>query len=200
MKYLKDKSYYEELYDKGTVYQCRLTEKSAQKIKEEDVQKCIKLPKGYNKDGLHRYINDLILYFKTGDRYSEKESTIREWMEKDKERDDFYNQPEPLAYCPKCNKKMTLTFKHLEEKLETQKMRVLYLFKCEKCDQKRGVYDDGEPYVFKNDICPKCKTELEIKTRETKRKVTIKSNCAKCGYNNTRSYDLNEKPKDEETD
>ena len=140
------------------------------------------------------------MYFKTGDRYMNKESTIQEWMEEDRKRDELYEKQEPLVYCPSCNEKMEFVFKHLEEKFKSSETRVLYLYRCDDCNQKRGVYDNGEPYVFKSDICPNCNAELEVSTKETKDKTTIKSICKKCGYTDTHIYDLTDDPKTKEID
>jgi len=200
MKYLKDKSYYEEHYDKATIQECRLAEKIVSESKDEDIKKGKKPAKGYTTDEMYQYANDILLYVETGVRYMKKESTIQKWMEEDRQRDELFEKKEPLVYCPGCNKKMQFTFKHLEEKFESPEMRVLYLYRCDSCDKKRGVYDNGEIYIFKGDICPECKSELKVVTKEQKNKTTVKSICKKCGYNNTRTYDLTDEPKTEEID
>jgi len=198
MSYLKDKQYYINLYDEGTVYQCRLTEQSSEKVRKEEVKKKKKLPDGYSADQIAKSARDVLLYFQKGDRYLEKEKTIQEWMERDENKDELYNKDAPLVYCPKCGDRMDLTIKDLESSIKDEDLRVFYLYRCEKCNEKRGVYNNGEPYVFKGDFCPKCNSKWTETSKKSKDKITINSHCDNCGHKESHFYDLTKKPKRKE--
>lgn len=166
MVHLKEKQYYIDLHDKFTVELCRDSEERHIKQMEEEIKKGVKIPKGYTADGVYRMTNELVMYFITGDRYLEKENTIAKWMDEDRQRDEYYDKAEPLAYCPGCNNHMELITKHLEENHGLADAKMLYIYKCYSCDQKKGVYSDGQPYIFKSDFCPECGTELRVKSKE----------------------------------
>lgn len=201
MKHLKDKSYYEDFYDKHTVEDCRLTERSSKKVRDEDVtSRGLDVTKSYKIDSLYKGLTDIITYFKAGDRYLNKEATITEWMDKDSQRDGLYDKPEPMTFCPKCSKQMEMIYKYVRENFKTSEMRVLYLYRCDACNEKKGMYDNGEPYVFQTSLCPKCKKELDIKNKKTKNKIITRSTCSNCGYEKKDEIDLEEKPKAEEVD
>lgn len=200
MEYLKDKQYYINLYDKFTIEECRRTEMSSRKVAPKEALRGEKIPEGYTAEGVCAIANELLLYFHTGDRYLEKESTIRKWMDADRQRDEYYNRPEPLTYCPVCNNKMELIVKHLEEKAELADAKMLYLYRCDPCDQKKGIYSDGTQYIFKSDYCPKCQSNLETKTKEFKNSTRVTRICSKCGYKDSHSYDLNVASKKKQPD
>jgi hypothetical protein len=69
-------------------------------------------------------------------------------------------------------------------------LRMMYLYKC-KCGEKRGLYSDGEPYIFKLDYCPKCNKGWDRKHIKTKDKIVTKSLCASCGYKEEDTLDPN---------
>lgn len=197
MQNQKNRSYYEDLYDKHTVADCRswiriCTEKGlpkgAEKLSKTEQQK------------LYNAVIELPLYFRKGDRYLRRKETIQEWMDKDKERDDFIaSHPAPTAYCPKCNQKMKLMVDELDEDINNN-LRMMFMYRCEPCSEKKAFYSDGEPYVFKNDFCPKCHKEWGKKYVKSKTKVVTKYSCPNCGNKDEFVLDLDDKPKEEPTD
>lgn len=193
MKYLKDRFYYERLYDEGTVYQCRLTEKSSEKVRKDK-----KTIDGFSRDQITKSAKEVLLYFQKGDRYLEKEKTIDKWMEKDREKDELYEKQTPLVYCPKCGDRMDLIIKDLRSDIKDENIRVLYLYRCEKCNEKRGIYDNGDPYVFKGDFCPKCNSRWKETSKKSSDRITINSHCDNCGHEESHFYDLKKKPSQKE--
>jgi len=192
MEYLKDKSYYEELYDKLTVSECRSNVQLSKNMLAKDIKDKVELPKGYYLESVHQGVNKFEQYFFTGDRYLEKDGIVRQWMAKDERKDQLCKRPAPIVYCPKCSQKMVLMLKDVREDPLKDELRILYFYKCEDCQQKKGLYNDSEPYIFESDICPKCKNILSNTSKKTAKKLTIISNCDKCGYSQNRSYDLDE--------
>ena len=84
-KFLKPESYYSRLYDEGTIDQCRWQEKNSNG----EYTPKGKPKKGIKKKDLRARINfaPIINHFIKGERYIEKEKTVRKWMNKDEERD-----------------------------------------------------------------------------------------------------------------
>jgi len=184
---ITSKREYEELYDKLTVSECRDWVKHVLKNKLPDKIKT--LPES-EQLRFASVIIELPIYFKKGERYLRREETIAEWMRRDQEKDDFIDSnPAPTSYCPKCNKLMELIISELDH-YSDEKLRMMFLYKCS-CGEKKGLYGDGEPYVFKRDYCPKCNKEWDRKHTKSKDKITTTSACAKCGYKEKDVLDLN---------
>jgi hypothetical protein len=94
---------------------------------------------------------------------------------------------------------MKLMVDELNEDIDNN-LRMIFMYRCEPCNEKKAFYNDGEPYVFKNDFCPKCHKEWEKKYIKSKTKVVTKYSCPNCGNNDEYVLDLIEKPKEEPTD
>jgi len=189
--YLKKQQHYEDLYDKHTVENCRSW-----------IRVCTAngMPKGAEKLSeaeQRRFCNTIIelpLFFRKGDRYLKRKETIEKWMEDDKKRDDFIaSHPAPTAYCPKCNQKMKLMVDEFDEDIDNN-LRMIFMYRCEPCKEKKAFYNDGAPYVFKNDFCPKCHKEWEKKYIKSKTRVITKYSCLNCGNKDEFVLDLNDKP------
>ncbi len=192
-KYLKDKSYYDKLYDKSTVYHCRKTEEAFEKVIKGLIKKDPKVfDKKKNVLSFLR-MQHFALYPQTGEYYINKEKTIQKWMDRDRQKDKFFEIKPPLVYCSKCNNEMKFVLKNLESEFDNTKTRVYFLYSCKNCKEKRGVYNTGEEYIFKGDFCPKCDSEWNSKDKREKEKIISKYYCDHCGYKKTEVLDL-EKP------
>ena len=189
-KHLKPHLYYSDLYDKHTVELCRRTEKSFNK-KDKD------LPS--NKDitkeqavHLKKAAKELYLHFETGERYSNKGKTIREWMERDQSKDDLYESaqaPEDIR-CLTCRNRLKPTFKELWTRLDKED-RVLFMYDCtNKCLPRRAFFSDGEEWRTKPNLCLHCDTPLESKMKDTKKKLITTNTCPKCGHTETDEIEL----------
>lgn len=73
---------------------------------------------------------DLIMYFETGNRYRDKESTIQGWMDKDKLRDEKIENAQPLEgiYCLSCGQSMDCSSKDLRDEQGIE--RILFWYDC----------------------------------------------------------------------
>ena len=197
-KHQRDITYYEDLYDKHTVEDCRSwiricttngMPKGAEKLSDAEQRR------------LCNAVIELPLYFRKGDRYLKRKETIENWMEDDKKRDNFIaSHPAPTAYCPKCNKKMELVVNELDWHMNNINLRMLHMYRCDPCDEKKAFYSDGELYVSKNDFCPKCHKEWDQKHIKSKTKIVTKYSCPNCGNKDEYVLDLNDKPEKETID
>ncbi len=138
-KYLKEGSYYDDLYDLGTVQECIRVQEHWKKVieglKEED-------------KGISLALN-LKLYYLKGERYRRRKAVIRGWMEADRKRSEkLQNTEEPKGMrCSACSGDMEVIFKDLYD-LEGA-LRVLFFFECPGCGKRKGIFDNGQEYVSK---------------------------------------------------
>lgn len=189
--YLQNQQYYEDLYDKHTVEECRdwvkhvLEHKLPEKARSWPEEEQMKLV---------ACVIDVPLFYITGERYLRREETIDEWMKKARTKAAFVaSHPAPTAYCPKCNQKMALMVDELDSDINDENLRMIFLYKCKPCNEKKGIYSDGEPYIFKFDFCPKCNKEWKRKRTKSKTKITTRCKCQHCGYSEEDVFDMNEK-------
>ena len=161
-KYLKSEQYYADLYDQHTVENCRRTEKvwNEKDIEEPEDKEISKA----QVEAIHKYGKNLMLHVETGERYLKHAETIREWMDRDRKRDEMLEnaQPPEDIRCLVCRNRVKVSFKELWS--ETGKEdRVLFMFDCpNKCLPRRAFFSNGEEWRTKPDPCPKCDGVLKI--------------------------------------
>jgi len=184
-KHLQSKQYYIDLYDRHTVEQCRRTVKSfderdlppieGQEWSEEKVER------------MKKWLTEYYLHFETGERYLNKEKTIREWMDADRARDELYESaeaPEGIR-CLACRNLVKPTFKQFWSELNKPD-RILFMYDCpNNCLPRRAFFSDGEEWRMKPNLCPHCSTKLEQEEINSGEKLITKNTCPKCGYAKT---------------
>jgi hypothetical protein len=177
MKYLHDKQYYIDRYDKITVERLRWFENNVLKNKSLDRQS----------RALAESFSKLIIYYHAGNAYVNKESTIQKWMDNDKERDRVYESArEPTGIQCRCGRIMHSTYKTLHEDNQ-----VIFFFDCPKgCLPKRAIFDNGEEWTSKKYQCPQCNTKLQEETTRDGDKIATIYNCNSCKYSNTDIIEL----------
>ncbi len=190
--HLKDRAHYEDLYDRDTVEICREREESLcrpppgvkatkQEIKRE------------NNKIWPKTLRDISLWYEAGARYAKREETINKWIESDRRRDEQLEKavlPENIT-CRACDTSMYEEIKFLLEPAEGKEEQVLFFFRCPKCKNGRGIFEDGTEWQRPHPgTCKKCNIVL---TSSHKRKgdqaITI-SCCRRCGYEKREVLDL----------
>ena len=181
MVYLKDEQYYTDLYDLLTIKECLEWEKNIQEKDLSDYNKK-KIPKK-KQEPLKKFFTDLPLYFIKGERYMNKTERIREWIDKDRIKQEKYdNSPEPTdVYCLSCGNKMHSTSKELYD-FTDEPLRVLFFFECSNCKKRRGVFDTGEEFKSHKRTCPECQSIVKITISKKGRKTIWTTKCANCDY------------------
>ncbi len=194
MDFLKDEQHYIDRYDLHTVEECLDTVKMFQEVYKKSLASAEL--KDLSEEEKLRNVNLMlgrILFVVKGKRYKRKSETIQKWMEEDKlkqDKQDYTPTPEGIA-CPFCGSSMSFnSSKHLDYSYDSPIMRMMFLFKCSKCEKQQWVYDDGEIRVSKPDLCPKCKEEIDVKATRKGKVITWKYKCKACGYTKTEIYDL----------
>lgn len=193
MQYLKERQYYADRYDLGTIEQClnqlKMLHDVGQRMRSETTLKKYPDSEFERNLGLFR---GRMLFFIQAQRHKNRASTIAEWIESDRIKQDKQdNTPAPRANCPECGSAMTEDGSHhLVDWDDDKPMRVLFTFNCPKCKKRQGVYDDGEIYVSKSDFCPDCKQNVEVKSSKKDEVITTHYKCKNCGYSKKDIWDL----------
>ena len=190
MKHLRPEIYYNDLYDRFTVEECRRFEKQFQQSNYPEKNKAKgQLRKKFAKE----VVDPTIMYFVKAERFADKEKTIRKWMDRDRKLDEFFETAEAPKHihCLTCGRLMKVIYKDLRQAVfDDEKNRVLFMYECpNKCLPRRAFFDDGKEYVPKPHLCPKCQNHLEEKKgKQLKNKIVINEICHNCGYKHKRIY------------
>lgn len=209
MKHLRERSFYEDIYDRHTVEDARRGMVHYDKFFA-DFEK--KLPKD---DKIDRPGNALLLnvfYMQTVgndllDRYEKRERRIKEWMAEDEAKDEQIAtarlSEEPS--CHHCGKQgLRIIDKSLMHRGKTYKINdpeeVLFMLKCPHCDKNSAFWEDGTAWKSKPTLCPKCKAEMTHKTNRTKKAITFTYICPSCGHSYKDKMDLSDKAEQPDPD
>lgn len=194
-KYLKDKSYYNDLYDRFTIEKCRWWEDEKKlddlySLKNED-------PKiaAIRKEFFAKAVIPLVSYFIKGDRYKNKSKIIQEWMEFDEARDEKVKKAvEPAGIrCFGCNSFMNCTMRDLHVDIDGNNDKVLFFFECPECHKKNAYWENGEEWKPHYNPCPKCRTNLDSTSSLNGELVTTIYICPNCWYKETDTWSLGKK-------
>lgn len=183
MDYLKEPQYYEDLYDLHTIETCLDAVKLFGKVKKEGFNRDeLKYSTDEEKQHAVNYVCNSYLLNIELDRYKKRESTIAEWVERDRaEQDKYDNTPPPEAICDKCSKPMVSSSKHLHSNLN-EPLRVLFFYDCKTCKTRKAFYDDGEEFKSTPNLCPKCSAKLKTSYKHEGEVSTWTEKCTKCSY------------------
>lgn len=175
--HLKEREYYENLYDKMTVADARrgqhyyddFVARLAKEIRQLDP------PDDLSRPGNALLMNMAymqLLGYELLSRYERREQTINEWMGRDRARDQRISDAKlkhepPCQHCGKlgikCNYKMLMQRDQSEE-------LVLLLFRCDGCHKNSAYWEDGAPYEVGHDDKPE-NCEITTKTNPPKRNI-----------------------------
>lgn len=196
MSRLKDKKYYEDFYDRMTVNHFRRYAASLEKTFEE-VRATIKAPK----DELNRAANlaqNLYLFYEKGERYLQKETRIREWMERDRIFDEIAaTPPHRPVLCNTCGIEMEPSGGHCKYDYdEPRNSRMAHYFFCSrKHIPGKIVYTDGEERPVNPNQCSACQsTNLDDKFDEMTEEAVF--TCGDCGHEMRVDLSIKPEPKD----
>jgi hypothetical protein len=195
-KYLKSESYYSDLYDRFTVEKCRSWEKSG--VSKDHV--LIKDSKPDKNKIKEEFIVNVVLptalYFIKGDRYAQKEKTIKEWIDSDRAKDELVNSAEPPEdiQCLTCGNIMAILSKDLHNWGPDKKDRVLFMYDCPNgCLPRRAFFNNGDEYRPKPNLCPKCDNVLDYTNERLTDKIITNYTCSRCGYKKSDELDFSTK-------
>lgn len=210
LRYLGPKEKYEERYDRQTIKGAQIYFEGARKSISSDKLKEIKEDMT-DEQKIHeiKRVMNVYLYFYKGDRWKKRASTIKEWMDADRDRDDRYEhawetaEPNLKRTCEHCgcrrHKVMEKVFMHKQHDKDFKGGEfVLFVYECLKCQKRSAEFADGDPYDF-NKYCPDCESVLEDKQKRYKHKIVFRDICPKCPYSHEWEMDLREKKEKKKT-
>lgn len=189
--YLKQESHYIDRYDLLTINDClfyarSLYSKLPEVMKDPKLQE---VPEEKRKNDWLRAINMVVHGIKL-ERFKHKAKTINDWISGDKNRQDRYDLATPLElYCPKCNVLMNDWHKSLHD--YNQPLKVLFMYRCPRCNLNDAYFDDGNKYETKPTLCEKCGCEVKVSLKDNKKTgaTTWTYKCTSCDYKQVDVHD-----------
>lgn len=191
LKYLREESYYQNRYDLSTIEDCLHTIESFRTLlKKQSLDKELGKPSSKEKAETISKALNYRLYIIKGEHYRNKSSTIHEWMQQDRRRDErFEAAREPAdVSCPACGRSMAVILKELMH-CDGDMEKVLFFLECSSCGKRKGIYDDGEPFVPRAHRCPKCQGDVKFTHRKRDRVSTLSTVCSSCKFREDDIYD-----------
>jgi len=195
--HLKDETYYNELYDKFTIEECKRWDgkkglEDLPTIQDKDPKE-LKIKISFSKN----VVIPVALYAIKGERYAKKSETIRQWMERDRALDEkVANATEPRGIrCLVCSSPMNCISRDLYSDTKN-KDQVLFMFECSTKGHKRRAYwEGGEEWEPKPDLCSKCKAVMNSSNVREGNIITTNYICPECDHRETDTLDLSPKEK-----
>ncbi len=190
--HLKEREYYEDLYDSFTVETCRHMRLPGKEISDEEFKgqdlseeqiKALKDIRG----GWTDVAQEIGAFCYAAERYKKKSEVIDEWMKKDREKDERLAKLEPPRHV-RCRECLSTNLR-LESKEEywgnntSNHERLLCMYVCVACETRSAFFDNGEEFKVKEKICPECQaTKPSHITKKAKHKYTITYTCGSCSH------------------
>lgn len=203
--HLKERQYYENIYDRHTVEWARRDIVYYDNFHDEVKQN---LPKGekIDKPGNAFVLNLFYMQVVGNDllhRYEEREGDITEWMARDRAKDEqiamarLTNEPT----CRHCGKQgLRLTGKMLIHRGDhydsNEPEEVLFTLHCPHCEKNTAVWQDGTIWESKPTLCQKCQAVMTEKTTVTKKATVFTYICPSCGHTYKDKLDFSKEKKE----
>lgn len=203
MVHLKERKYYEDLYDRITVEWGRRNTETFNELYDKFFEIMPDEPRNSHRAVLH--LNLIYMLFVGNellDRYDKREDDTRAMMAKDEAKDqriaDTRLTAEPI--CQHCQATgLRLTDKMLCHRDRFDKPEeVLFFLKCPKCQKNSVVWSDSKPLEPKKTTCPKCSADMTEKDSRKGKAITTTYTCPSCGHQDKSKLDFT--PKEEEVD
>jgi len=194
--HLKDRKYYEDLYDKITVDIGRREAGSLLRARDEFYTKAkLTDPEEIKKmefwwDRLYRWLVELPYLLP---RWEEKDSTISSWVSRDRALDERLASARPRTEptCFNCSKRgLRLVTKNLLNKEGASEQSVLFMFDCTACKKRTAYWEDGTEWISPTTPCPKCTAPLAMNVKVRDRMMATIYTCEQCGHKNTEETEL----------
>lgn len=186
-KHLKEKSNYEEQYDRQTV---------EIGLKHEKMLMDINPPEEMDKDesgtAKIRLFNVFMWNFK-GERYSHRSETMNQWMVADQKRDSICeNATKPeLVLCKFCQEPMRFGHEWLDFDYDSNTGVMEFLYYCNECHVGKKIVNNKTIEDIIPWKCPKCSQRMQTNSKKVRKKIVHADNCGFCGYEKISEFDLN---------
>jgi len=188
--YLKDRSVYEERYDRFTV--------DLGRDYDHDIDLGTKvIPRKGRRNELtmhavmpNPFLKEVLLH-----RFDEREKTISEWMKRDQKRDEAIEKTsEPRVMCPKCNSRLDC----FDRDFSPDANGVIFRMGCLPCHKTFRMSETGYIFPQKRITCVKCKKTTHSSIEENENITVFIDTCIRCGH--AERTVIEDKPKPQETE
>ncbi len=198
--HLKERQFYEDIYDRHTVEDARRGMVHYEKFYAELVNE---MPEGDTIDMPRNAVVANAFYMQAVGlellhRYENREQYLTDWMAKDEAKDSRIANArlteEP--YCHHCSKTgLRITDKSLMHRdgKHDDPEEVLFMLRCPHCDKNSAFWENGTAWKVKPTVCPKCQSEVTHKTTRTKKAITTAYTCISCKHIFKDKFNLSEK-------
>jgi hypothetical protein len=202
--HLQTREQYEERYDGITVEVCRLREQAVYEVLGEPPTMNPKVAATSSEEmwGYYRYS---MFYFElveslAGERWQERDTTIREWMKKDEEKDRHLAEAKPSTtpYCRSCGEDMEIKLKTFASRerggAKKDKDDVLFMFRCVPCNTRMALWQDGSEWKGYQPHCEKCNAPVDETDTVKDNVITSTYTCSNCGHDYKNVWVLGTEP------
>jgi hypothetical protein len=185
--HLKDRNFYEDIYDKHTVEDARRHTKSFNKMYENFLKKFIdEDPESFRSKFHFNWIYMLLVGNDLVDRYDNKDKRLTEWMAEDEVKDHQIKEArlttEPICvHCGKTGLRIIDKDLHHKNGIESPEM-VLFMLKCPSCSKNSAYWEDGEELEHRKTYCSKCHAEMKDKAEKKPTALVTTYTCPNCGH------------------
>ena len=193
--HLKERRYYEDRFDDGTIAKCRSGERIVNdtfKIMEKKLTK-----KELTERIAGWYLQYSMYYFwfvesVAAERAENRDTTIAKWMEEDQKKDDRLASAHISAgtYCRSCGKDMRVISKDYMRRDNRKDDDILIMFECVECNKRMALWEDGTEWEGAKHECEKCGGNTTSKTTKEFDVITWTETCEKCNHVKTNTLDL----------
>lgn len=190
-QYLKDHTYYNELYDKFTIGECQRLENNPYPGDISKLKGKEKKVANLKRETFLKLVMPVLMVFLKAERAAKKSGVISEWMERDKAKDKKISDAiEPQGVrCLGCSSTLKNCISRDLMDNHQGKEEILFMFECDKCGKRRSYWENGKEWEYKP-TCVKCKAEVQASKTKKGNTIITKYICSKCGYVETDVFDL----------
>lgn len=200
--HLKERSYYDDIYDHSTVDMSRIGMKSFHDFRDKWLEK---MPDNEENKFRNPFHLNLIYMLMVGNdlvkRYDERDHAISVMMADDEAKDaqivSARLTSEPT--CQHCSKTgLRITDKTLMTRNDNDE--VLLMLKCPHCNMNSAYWEDGAAWERRETYCPKCNAIMESKSTRRGKVITTTYLCSSCRHSYKDKLDLKQDEIPEDSD
>ncbi len=185
--HLKDRHYYEDMYDRHTVEWGRRD----MGYFEDFYKKWFEImpdekPESFRSAFHLNHIYMIFVGYSLLDRYDKREDQINKMLADDKAKDEQISGArlsfEPV--CQHCGKTgLRITDKSLLNRNGVDKPEeVLFMLKCSSCQKNSAFWEDGSEWEHLKTYCPKCMNVMNEKNTKSTKAIVTTYTCPKCKH------------------
>jgi predicted RNA-binding Zn-ribbon protein involved in translation (DUF1610 family) len=206
LTHLKDRPYYEDLYDHATVEQCR----SGESIVNDAFRKMEEtaLASEFKERPVAWYVEYSKLYLQfveltAAHRQYHRDKVITAWMERDEQKDRRLASARlsKTPFCRSCGQNLEVMDKYYlhREGKDRNDEDIIFIVSCKPCGKRQTFWEDGAEWEGVKFYCDKCQAEMTVAHKETSDALISTYTCTNCKHSYKETLDLSKRPAEEES-